>query len=1536
MTIYNAHRGANFFHPSQTHIDDWKGSLGLTLLHSPPSPLIDIIFVHGLGGGSRKTWSKSPSISDFWPQSWLPNDPAFAHVRIHTFGYDSDWANGKRNCMNIHHFARSLLGELFTSPCIANSDTSIVLVGHSMGGLVIKKAYILASQDPMYGELARRIQAIFFFGTPHRGSDSAKLLENILRITYSPREYVSELKKGSAVLQAINDEFRKYVDGVELWSLYETQKLAIGPLGVLIVDPGSATLGYPEEHRIPLHADHRSVCKFETTADPNYVTARNALALAVSGLEKQVLDFRETSLRSQLDHLQGYLGVRESLEDSLMLVEDTRMAGTCEWLASRSEFLSWKDFDADGSDILWLNAKPGSGKTVLTGYAIRQLQSSSADCSFYFFRHGEKLKSQLGSCLRSLAFQMACQDDEVRSLLSHMQKNGTKLDSDDGRIIWRTLFLNGIFKLKLRSQYWVIDALDECTDLSTGLETVLATLNKSIPLRVLFTSRSTPEIARYFAALGDGACQSVSITTEDTLPDVRRLLQERVKLLGFKGDERALLVDRIVEKSQGSFLWTSLVIKDLSECHSDHEINQVLEEVPRNMELYYQRSLDLMAHSNRGKDLSKAILMWTVCATRPLGTDELQFALGLDIEERFPNLRNSIVTLCGHLVTVDKYERVQLAHETVREFLLGLDPTSEFAIDREESHTRIARACLVYLTGEEMKPPRTRRGAIASARKRAPLSVYACSAFAYHLGQASPAADDVFELVGQFLKANVLSWIELIAQSMTLAPLISTARGLKLYFDACTTHRSQSDSSMKMIKGWTTDLVRIAARYADALTVSPSAIYSLLRPFCPTESTAHKTVIPGKSISVTGQLSSQWEDCLSCIELRHGRATALCYGKEFFAVGLFSGSVTVYHATSCQEHKSFHHGEMVLFVQIMSKRELLISCGLKTVRVWDIRSGQTVHNFKAPPRPIEMILHNDLLVLASSRNFLVTWELGNNGVQRRPGRHWNYRDEIGPNTHRWPCAISISVGHQMLAVAYPRKPVILWDLQEDAYYGACGKRGVSGATSADPIAALVFNPNPAIDRLAVAYQDGDLVLLDPFQDEVIIQLRSHCQNLTASPDGHLLAAVMGSGIIHVYEFETLSLLYRVKLSKTYIKQIAFCPDGFRFADIRGSHCNVWEPPGLLQDLASSSEDAPKVIESATTDAKGEITGIVIHASGAAICSGDDGSVSLYDSDCGMQRRTLYRHKCAVRFLTVSHSNIIMSVDVANVILTWKLEKAEQGWVAGEKLFESRLDCGVAVTQILSTDVAQKFILSTRQSDHLWNMRGEEQSERVPDRPGTRKWFDHPHEEHLVICLDDTEARIYTWTDWSEIASVDLTIDMTGLQIKRVIPCMSANTTHLLLETSELDGPPQSRGVCLLDAAPLASEPESSSHDGFEIITLDQDDLDTSMDKSSNAVLMQSLSRKTAVLGHHVAHIIGLRGPNKVVFLDTRSWVSTVDLDEPDDSRILYVRHFFVPHEWFAGMRNIIVALDQRDVLIARNSDLAVVRGGFEYAQVVAA
>ncbi|KAJ8122027.1 hypothetical protein ONZ43_g1672 [Nemania bipapillata] len=262
---------------------DEKGPLGLTTLHEPheATPDVDIIFVHGLGGGSRKTWAKTVDPLHFWPKEWLPKDVDFRDVRIHSFGYNADWIERRRSILNIHDFAQSLLGEIKNNPSIRRGNTKLILVGHSMGGCVVKKAYILARQDITCKPLAERVHSMFFLGTPHRGSDLAGILQSILMVAWGTKPFVNDLLPNCSTLTEINDTFRHYAADLRLWSFYETLPVKMVVLSKLVVEKHSATLGYGNEEISSMDADHRHVCKFDNTTDPNYKKLRNALATAI-------------------------------------------------------------------------------------------------------------------------------------------------------------------------------------------------------------------------------------------------------------------------------------------------------------------------------------------------------------------------------------------------------------------------------------------------------------------------------------------------------------------------------------------------------------------------------------------------------------------------------------------------------------------------------------------------------------------------------------------------------------------------------------------------------------------------------------------------------------------------------------------------------------------------------------------------------------------------------------------------------------------------------------------------------------------------------------------------------------------------------------------------------------------------------------------------------------------------------------------------------------------------------------------------------
>ena len=85
---------------------------GLSVWHSSNKPELDLVFIHGLGGSSLKTWSFARQTRNFWPL-WLSREPELAAARILTFGYNADF-RGPSTILNITDFAKDLLFRMLT------------------------------------------------------------------------------------------------------------------------------------------------------------------------------------------------------------------------------------------------------------------------------------------------------------------------------------------------------------------------------------------------------------------------------------------------------------------------------------------------------------------------------------------------------------------------------------------------------------------------------------------------------------------------------------------------------------------------------------------------------------------------------------------------------------------------------------------------------------------------------------------------------------------------------------------------------------------------------------------------------------------------------------------------------------------------------------------------------------------------------------------------------------------------------------------------------------------------------------------------------------------------------------------------------------------------------------------------------------------------------------------------------------------------------------------------------------------------------
>lgn len=125
------------------------------------------------------------------------------------------------------------------------------------------------------------------------------------------------------------------------------------------------------------------------------------------------------------------------------------------------------------------------------------------------------------------------------------------------------------------------------------------------------------------------------------------------------------------------FLWVHFQLIDLCNATSDEDIREVLEHLPEGLYNTYTRIFNKIAKTGSKATVEK-IMMWMVCARRPLRVEELQEAVAFTSSDKSWNANkipdgDRMIKSCHGLVTRDvekETEKVCLAHHTVQQYLV--------------------------------------------------------------------------------------------------------------------------------------------------------------------------------------------------------------------------------------------------------------------------------------------------------------------------------------------------------------------------------------------------------------------------------------------------------------------------------------------------------------------------------------------------------------------------------------------------------------------------------------------------------------------------------------------------------------------------------------------------------------------------------------------------------------------------------------------------------------------------------------------------
>ncbi|KIM94353.1 hypothetical protein OIDMADRAFT_207547, partial [Oidiodendron maius Zn] len=288
---------------------------GMSVIVEPVAATFDIVFIHGFTGHPEHTWAQkiSPPISYpadhsskiqrtrwkqiaanlfsrrqsvFWPRDVLKH--SVPDARVLTYGYDSHirhWLGASLNQTTVYDMAWDFLVSL---EAYRRQDSSrpLVIVAHSLGGIIVKEALRRSSQTSHFHiqQVCNSTAGVIFFGTPHSGADPRNFLcifaEKMLRAAGAQvnDQIIHSLVPSSERLRELRDEFIPMAQE-RGWLIHSFQEQYGVRLlgGKKVVEDTSSYLHAPNieiaEH---IGRDHMEMCRFSGREDIEYKKVESA------------------------------------------------------------------------------------------------------------------------------------------------------------------------------------------------------------------------------------------------------------------------------------------------------------------------------------------------------------------------------------------------------------------------------------------------------------------------------------------------------------------------------------------------------------------------------------------------------------------------------------------------------------------------------------------------------------------------------------------------------------------------------------------------------------------------------------------------------------------------------------------------------------------------------------------------------------------------------------------------------------------------------------------------------------------------------------------------------------------------------------------------------------------------------------------------------------------------------------------------------------------------------------------------------------
>lgn len=246
-----------------------------------PNPRLNVVFVHGLGGGGYSTWNSGDETElGFWPERLATECEECAVWTLNYSARSFDLPFRSRERIDLFDRAAWFLDEMVRRDV---TNQPIVFVAHSLGGLVVKQAlqFAFGMGSDSWRSVWHQTRAVVFIASPHDGSHLADFAVHAARLAGVPRLLIRftpilhGLRNDHSTLRYLKGWYRDHSIAAGICTLAFAERREYH--NVIVVDASSANPGIPNQEPRGLPEDHISIAKPASMDSPVYAEVEKLL-----------------------------------------------------------------------------------------------------------------------------------------------------------------------------------------------------------------------------------------------------------------------------------------------------------------------------------------------------------------------------------------------------------------------------------------------------------------------------------------------------------------------------------------------------------------------------------------------------------------------------------------------------------------------------------------------------------------------------------------------------------------------------------------------------------------------------------------------------------------------------------------------------------------------------------------------------------------------------------------------------------------------------------------------------------------------------------------------------------------------------------------------------------------------------------------------------------------------------------------------------------------------------------------------------------